>query len=187
MLNRNKTYLKKETFCIDSILEIRLNAETWKRITRIAKIKKKSYSWVVRYAVFRLINRKNPVKYIQGWTSVDRHRKFKELNEIIKNGAKRDESTSKMHRHKLCLYGDDELFIRLSAAMLHCTMTHLVRLAMEWNLSELERRTFGKSGRFHRSSFFWLGIKLFQAVELHSLNTSERPLKLIRFDGTDYW
>jgi len=188
MLNRNKTYLKKETECIESILEIRLNEKTWNEITKVAKVKKKSYSWIVRYTVFRLINRKDPVKYIQGWDSNIRQIKFFKLNEKIKkDNLAISETCSEMHRHKLCLYGEDELLIRLCAAMLNCSMTHLVRLALEWYLSELGRVMPGKPGQFHQSAFYWLGIKLFKAVDLHSFNVSDKQLKLIRYEMSDYW
>ena len=188
MLNRNKKTFKKEIVAIDSILEIRLHDETWGKIVRIANIKHKSFSWVVRYAVFRLIKRKDHVKYIQGWESEDRHEKFRNLSELAR--VKRVPTTGShgsMHRHKLCLYGEDELLIRLCAARLSCTMSHLVRLALEWNLDNLGKSICNKLGRFHHLSFFWLGIKLFRDVEIHNHGLSYKLVRLIHYEQTDYW
>jgi len=179
MVNRNKRFYKKERVRIDNILEIRLDCKTWERISQIAVFKGKSFSWVVRFAVFRFIKRKDVVTFIRTPT---RWAKYQSLSDL----AKKQASARAIHRHKLCLYGNDEFLIRMTAAMLCCTMTHLVRLSLEWNLGELERSAV-LPGRFHRLVWYWMGIKLFRDVKLPIMSHTDKHLALIRFDEDDYW
>jgi len=184
MLNRSKSYTRAG-IDIDCILEVRLNHETWEKVVRIAEMKKKSYSWIVRYCVFRLIKRADAKAYILNWKSGKRRIELKLLEERVKKGC-----GDNLHRHKLCLYGNDELLIRMTAGLLHYSMSHLVRLALEWNLDELERISNAKSGRFHRLAFYSLGIKLYEDVKGINFPTQDTPdlqYRLIRFHQTDYW
>jgi len=180
MLNRNEFY-HKNGLEINNILEIRINHDAWAKIVRIASSKKKSYSWVVRYCVFRMIKRKNK---IQGWNLENRRNKFEALSKEVK----KHRSDKDLHRHKLCLYGSDELLIRMTAGYLSCTMSHLVRLALLWNLDELERMSARRNScRFHRLSFYWLGIKLYEDVELPTLSIPDQYFQLIGFNELSYW
>jgi len=184
MLNRNKSYTKVG-IDIDCILEIRLNHEMWEKIVRVAEMKKKSYSWIVRYCVFRLIKRADAKAYILNWKSSKRRVNFEILEERVKKHC-----GDNLHRHKLCLYGDDEFLIRMTAGLMHYSMSHLVRLALEWNLDEIERISNAKPGRFHRLAFYWLGIKLYEdvkGVNFPTRGTVDLQYRLIRFNEADYW
>jgi len=68
-----------------------------------------------------------------------------------------------------------------------CTMSYLVRLALEWNLDELERLSSGKFSRCHVAAFYWLGIKLYGGVELPTCSPQEKQLRLDRFREDEYW
>ncbi|MES0491130.1 MAG: hypothetical protein ABUK01_14115 [Leptospirales bacterium] len=141
MINNNTPY-EQLPIQPDNILEVRLKSEIWKRIVRIALHKDKTYSWVVRYCLFRLIKRTDARKNIGYCQRFWEKPKFKKLQAL----AKEHLGVEEMHRHKLCLYGEDEFFIRMTAGLMYCTMTHLVRLALESNLDKLEMICFGKSG-----------------------------------------
>ncbi len=172
-----------------SILEIRLCSDTWEKIEKVAWARMRSRSWVVRYALFRLIKRKgfsyslgNPNRFSGG------RNPFYEINE--KAWARRYQSNLK-HRHRLCLYGEDELFIRLAAVSLGCSITHLVRVALEKYLDTMHvtrRRAFGISGiRATAVFWFWLGIKMFAAVELPIKSTRIKCFHFIPFQKRDYF
>jgi len=191
MLNRNKVHYWKTPY-VDCILEIRLNQDTWAKIVRIAALKRKSYSWIVRYCVFRLINRDMTEDIVKntfpGAKGGKKWKKFGKMSRIAKNhlGSKSGKHES-LHRHKLCLYGDDEFFIRLIAGQFHFSMSHLVRLALEWNLDELERLSNGRPGRFHHLAFYWLGIKLYNGVDFPIITLPHKHLRLNHFHEADYW
>ncbi|MES0489359.1 MAG: hypothetical protein ABUK01_05160 [Leptospirales bacterium] len=187
MINKSYGSYHKLGVYVDRILEIRLSPETWEKVKKIADAKKCSYSWVVRYCVFRLIKRKNPFMYITNHVLKQGKRKKWLKYQTMNERAKQQVGIDHLHRHKLCLYGTDELFIRITANMMYCTMSHLVRLALEWHLGELERLSSGKPGKFHRLAFYWLGIKLFRGVVLPTLLPENVRLLLDRFQETEYW
>ena len=93
-----------------------------------------------------------------------------------------------MHRFKLCLYGNDELFIRNTAAKLGCTISHLVRMALEWYLTEL----INDKGKFENAAFvchfYWNGIKRYFDVDL-PIKFKKRTwnIQFSAYSEHDYW
>jgi len=181
MYNRNKRYWNIPVHP-DNILEIRLNQEVWAKVVKVATMKQTTYSWVVRYCVFRLIQRKDPRRNMGNCISYSNSPKFDKLDSITRQHPK----TANLHRHKLCLYEEDEFFIRMSAALMNCTMSHLVRLCLQWNLDELERMSTVKSN-FHALAFYWLGIKLYEGVVLPTYRPEDKDFRLIRLKESEYW
>jgi len=172
---------------IDNILEIRLCKKTWDKIEVVSKRSGKSFSWVVRYALFRLIKRKSLQTRLNKGAFGD---KFRSLDKVAR-GKKR--VSKEQHRHKLCLYGSDEYFIRATSAFLNVSMTHLVRIALEWHLdtllerfTRLPRRGNAKK-RFFRLAWYWLGIKRYNDVELPIQLTQKFSVTLIRYPSYEYW
>jgi len=187
MVNRNTNIMYKLGIIPDHFLEIRLSPEIWEKVVRIAAIKKRSYSWVVRYCVFRLIKRKEPFLFITNHIlEPGRHSKWKKFR-VADERARQQAGAEIFHRHKLCLYGSDEMFIRMTAGFMCCTMSHLVRLSLEWNLDELERLSSDSGSRFHRLAFYWLGIKLYAGVELPTCLPEHKNFRLRRFREDQYW
>jgi len=182
MYNRNKRYWKIPVQP-DNILEIRLKPEVWAKVVRVAKMKRTTFSWVVRYCVFRMIKRKDPRRSIGNCISYSNSLKFDILDRLVRETS----NVGTLHRHKLCLYEEDEFFIRMSAGLMHCTMTHLVRLALEWYLDDLERQTTNWPSRFHEFAFYWLGIKLYQGVVLPTYHPENKDFCLERIPWTAYW
>lgn len=153
----------------DYILEVRVSYELWEKVQGLAKRNRTTYSWVVRYCLFRLIRKKGISRVTKG----------------IEQKVKRQTRAPRLHRHMLCLYGVDEMFIRMTAAHLNCTMSHLVRLALEWRLPKLMQDENANDSPFHRLSFYWLGIKLYRQ---RALVVCQQPLlQFSRFTEREYW
>ncbi len=170
-----------------NILEIRISAEIWQRIAKVAESKRKSYSWVVRYCIFRLI-RHHSRSYITGnivWRGKRYHRWV--FCDLMNERALRQKQAAILHRHRLCLYGEDELYIRMTAGVLKITMTHLARLALEWHLSSLERGIGSSFSRFRERAFYWLGIKLFRDVEFPTRSSDYLHIRFRRMPDHEYW
>ena len=178
---------------IESILEIRLCQDTWRMVKQISMRRGKSYSWVVRYALFRLIKRKNPAQYIKykgdphSPLAFENMVQFDKLNEAV---LQRRHGSSTKHRHRLCLYGEDEMFIRLCAARLRCTMTHLVRFALEKYIIALDGVIFNplrKQSRYQKGAWHWLGIKIHDGVEFPTISISKIHFNFQRYHKLEYW
>ena len=116
--------------------------------------------------------------------------KIAKLNELVR--GQRVNSQNK-HRHRLCLYGQDELFIRIAAAKLGCTMSHLVRLALGLYLDDLVSKfpRFGAfrglRGSFSRALWRCLGIKIYHGVRFHTMPPRQQHLEFIPYQKSDYW
>jgi len=186
---KNKSVYKKLKIPVDNILEIRLPYLTWNKIKWVAANKNRSYSWVVRYSVFRMIKRSGQILSGDDFL-LRRSKKIAKLNELVR-GERVD--SQKKHRHRLCLYGQDELFIRMSSAKLGCTMTHLVRLALALYLDELVSKFpfFGCSkdlhGRFSGPAWRCLGIKVFRGVKFPTLRPEQQHFEFTYYKSSDYW
>ncbi len=192
-MNQYSDY-KYLAFPVNHVLEIRLCQDSWLQIKKAALRWNKSYSWVVRYTLFRLIRRYEPGRLIvyagnpRDDINLQNQYNMSTLNQIA---WERRSGASEKHRHRLCLYGEDELFVRLVAARLGCTMTHLVRLALEKYLGSLllgtNRFMSGCKGFVLASMLYWLGIKLFEDVEFHSHKQFNRVYSFTRYKPFDYF
>jgi len=186
---KNKSVYRKLKIPVDNILEIRLPYLTWNKIKWVAACKNRSYSWVVRYAIFRMIKRNMQVPSGDEILGT-RSKKISRLNELVL-GERVD--SKKKHRHRLCLYGQDELFIRMSAAKLGCTMTHLVRLALALYLDELVskfppfRPSKDRRGRFSGPAWKCLGIKVFHGVKFPTMGPRLQHFEFTYYKSADYW
>jgi len=169
---------------VDCVLEIRLCEDTWEKIKRVATARESSFSWVVRYAIFRMIKRKSLHPNVSSvYESNDNFGSENKYNDRVN---KRRHGSAEKHRHRLCLYGEDELFIRLSAARLGCTMTHMVRLALEKYLDSLVAAGVSFS-RFRRAAWYWLGIKVHYGVEFPTIEISKVSFHFFRYQKIEYW
>lgn len=185
MINRSVYF--NNGVSIDNVLEIRLCKKTWEKITVVSEGSGKSFSWVVRYVLFRLIKRKSLQTRLNKGAFGD---KFRSLDEIARGKKK---MSKEQHRHKLCLYGSDEHFIRITSACLNVSMTHLVRIALEWHLdtllerfTRLPRRGVSKKC-FFCLAWYWLGIKRYSDVEFPIKSTQNFTVTLNRYPLYEYW
>ncbi len=184
----------KQAVLVDAVLEIRICSDVWNQVRQVALLRGKTYSWVVRYTVFRLFKRQCPQRYI-GYLGNPRfqifHRTVPHFAKINSEAWERRSMNSDKHRHRLCLYGEDELFIRVVAANLRCSITHLVRVAL---LKYLSSMLYLKGGvrnlraRLMQEAFlFWLGIKMHAGVEFPTRATEKRHFNFKRFHRADYY
>ncbi|MES0490681.1 MAG: hypothetical protein ABUK01_11845 [Leptospirales bacterium] len=114
-------------------VEIRLQREIWNRLRMVTQKRDTGYCDVVREALFRLIKRKNPEVYVNN-KPVKSSSVTRERDPYEKTHAKASEN---MHRFKLCLFGEDKLQLKLVALKMRCSMSYLVRIALEKELAEL--------------------------------------------------
>ena len=169
------------------VLEIRLCQDTWRKISELAKLREESYSRIVRYALFRLISRPNLRRRI-GEDSNNK-RAYANYEMLETRAYKRRENYRIKHRHRLCLYGEDEILVRLTAAQLRCTMTHLVRLALEYRLDEMlwqEMDKWTKKGH-QAAAWHYLGQKCYKDVKFHNYIRTHRLFWFVPYKPADYW
>ncbi len=95
-----------------------------------------------------------------------------------------------MHRHMMCLYGEDEKIIRLAAMELGLTITAFVRLAIELYLVTLAMEKH--SWHFvTNAELTWEGIRFTESIEIFAVNARARPfyrnLSCAYFAIESYW
>ncbi len=154
---------------ISCIFEIQLARKYWQRISTLAEKHSISYSWIVRLCLFKLLQRPN-----------DRlqHMTIMLKEKFIDHG--RD------HRHMLCLYGEDERYVRFKAATLGMTISKLVRCSLELYLDQVEAEL--ESG----VDVVLAGTKLFAAIEQVLIRNLDmeihiRKNKYVPFSRSQYW
>ena len=149
----------------------------WNRIRLIAALRRRTYSTITRYCVLRLAR-----KCSLQWTP-----RLKAANATVRKNLVPARS---MHRHMLCLYGEDEKLIRVAAMDLGITVTAFVRLALELYLESLAMEK--RSHRFVTDeALTWEGIRLIEEIQIFAENTSlwplQRSLNCFRFAFEGYW
>jgi len=114
-------------------VEVRLQQEIWNRLKLVTQRRDTGYCDVVREALFRLIKRKNPEVYVN-----NKHVKSNSAEQGRDPYEKTHARSSKnMHRFKLCLFEEDKVQLKLVAIRMQCSMSYLVRIALEKELAEL--------------------------------------------------
>ena len=192
-------FLEERGTPIANLWEVRLSPELWNRVKKIAKYENVSYSWIVRYCVFRLARRKCI-------------RMFPAMENLSRKIRKTQPQSDKCHRHMLCLYGTDEQLLQLRAMQLRISVSLLIRLGLEWFLPKFEKgieydiriRTGqigytggaakaikkGKGTYIWSADFFWRGIKLNAKIRFNLGNLYNLPEKIIvefaRFKYSDW-
>ena len=103
---------------ITHVWEVILDAETWQSVVHAARLTNTTYSWVVRYCVFSLLDE----------TSLFETQEFRSVPPCSRKSG---------HRHHLCLYGDDEKHLKLVAVQLNVPVSKIIRLALSIFLARL--------------------------------------------------
>lgn len=175
--HRQPQFLLKKGVQIASLLEIRLAPRHWNRIRIAAWQRGTTYSTVTRFCVFRLAR-----KCALQWTPRLR---------VAKSGVEQGITVAQgLHRHLLCLYGDDEKLIRLAAMDLGVTLTMFVRLAIEMFLDALAMEK--RSRRFvTRHRLKWEAIRFLEEIQISADNAGGFPhlrtLNCLRYAFESYW
>jgi hypothetical protein len=114
---------------ISNLWEVQLDDHIWAQLKRCAYGRNCSFSWITRYCVFRIVRRK--------------HLKLSTAMEKLSSDVKLKYRTApRAHRHILCLYGEDEKLLRITAMELNMTVSHLIRFALYKYLPMVEKRDF---------------------------------------------
>ncbi len=170
-------FLEDKSVHITSLLEVRLAPIHWNRIKLCAWRRGRTYSTITRYCVLTLAR-----KCALQWTP-----KLRTASTSVRVGL---DMAQNMHRHMMCLYGEDEKLIRLAAMDLGITLTAFVRLAIELYLPFLamekrSRRTINDA------DLTWEGIRFIESMQIFGVNGGPWPvardLSCHRFDIDSYW
>jgi hypothetical protein len=73
------------------------------------------------------------------------------------------------HRHIMCLYGEDEKLLRITAMELNMTVSHLIRLALYKYLPIVEKRTF------HWRFIYYYGTRITRYLDISRANQVKFP------------
>jgi len=170
-------FLEDKPVQISHLLEVRLAPLHWNRIKLCAWRRRRTYSTITRYCVLKLA-RKCGLR----WTP-----KMQAATESVREGLNIAED---MHRHMMCLYGEDEKLIRLAAIDLGMTMTAFIRLAIELYLPALAMEKRSRCP-ITDADLTWEGIRFTESVQIFAINGGPWPiardLSCHRFDTDSYW
>jgi hypothetical protein len=118
---RQPRFLAGKPVQIANVLDVHLSAEQWRTIVHLARKRRQTFSMMTRFCVLRLANKCHLV-----WT-----KKLERAHQEAKVRISRAPTSGPIHRHQMCLYGDDEKLIRVAAMDLGITMSAFIRLALE--------------------------------------------------------
>lgn len=170
-------FLEDKAVQISNLLEVRLAPYQWNRIKLCAWRRRRTYSTITRYCVLRLAR-----KCSLRWTM-----KLQTATESVREGLN---IAQDMHRHMMCLYGDDEKLIRLAAMDLGLTMAAFIRLAIELYLPALAMEK--RSNRvITDTDLTWEGIRFTETVQIFAVNGGPWPfardMSCHRYAADSYW
>ncbi len=158
---KQPAFLANKPAKISNLWEVQLSRKLWQSLRGRAKLRRSSYSTITRYCVFRLVEQQN-LRTLPLYTSV--------LNQIREEMRE----TPTKHRHMVCLYGDDEVLIRIAAMRLGTTVSALIRLALWLYLPRIAmEKHSGKAISDH--TLFWRGIKRWAQIRCNAINTLGIP------------
>jgi hypothetical protein len=170
-------FLENKPVEITRLLEVRLAPIHWNRIKLASWQRRRTYSTITRYCTLRLAR-----KCSLRWTP-----KLRQVAVGVRQGLA---IAKDMHRHMMCLYGEDEKLIRLAAMELGLTITAFVRLAIELYLSTLVMEKHNQR-LITNAELTWEGIRIIENVEIFAVNSGTRPfyrnLSCTYFDIAGYW
>jgi hypothetical protein len=158
---KQPAFLANKPAKINNLWEVHLSRKLWQSLAGLAKLRKCSYSTITRYCVFRLVEQQN-LRTLPLYKSV--------LNQIREEMRE----TPTKHRHMVCLYGDDEVLIRIAAMRLGITVSALIRLALWLYLPRIAMEKHS-SKSVSDYAFFWRGIKRWAHIRCNAINTLGIP------------
>lgn len=170
-------FLTNKPIQITNILEVRLPPQQWSRIKTAAHLRRRTYSTITRYCTLRLARR---ARFC--WSN-----RLHNASASVREGLS---AATNLHRHLMCLYGDDEKLVRLSALDLGLTMTAFVRLAIELYLDSLAMVKHSKR-QISNTTLTWLGIRFIESMQIFAINGGpwpfSRDISCQRFAIESYW
>ena len=158
---KQPAFLANKPAKISNLWEVQLSRKLWQSLAGMAKLRRTSYSTITRYCVFRLVEQQN-LRTLPLYTSV--------LNQIREEMRE----TPTKHRHMVCLYGDDEVLIRIAAMRLGITVSALIRLALWLYLPRIAMEKHSPKS-VGDDTLFWRGIKRWAQIRCNAFNTLGIP------------
>lgn len=171
---------------ITGIVEVWLPCEIWQRMSVLRKKKPQlTFSWITRFVLFHMIRKKNFFK----------NENFPKLVEHDQNNI--DLSLTSNHRHKLCLYGDDETFLKYLSLFLRVPMSALIRIALRSFLHLLDTsKTIESQKRIQHDLISWdmivkNGTKIVKNMIFFGTQLNPWPntvgAQILKFKPTEFW
>ncbi|AFM11927.1 hypothetical protein [Turneriella parva] len=175
--SKQPAFLTNKPAKISNLWEVHLSQKLWQSLASLAKLRRCSYSTITRYCVFRLAEQQN-LRCLALYTNV--------LNQI------RDDmrQTPTKHRHVVCLYGEDEVLIRMAAMRLGITVSAFIRLALWLYLPRIamEKHSLRSVSDY---ALFWRGIKRWAQIRCSAMNTlgipTLRTYTFSNFKPQEWW
>ncbi len=158
---KQPAFLEHRPAKIANLWELKLSKRLWQEISIQAKARRCSYSTITRYCVFRLAEQQN----------LRRNALFDSVLNEVRQEMRSDGAR---HRHMVCLYGDDEVLIRIAAMRMGVTVSALMRLALWLYLPRIAMEKQSYKCVSDRA-LFWLGIKRWAQISCNALNTFAIP------------
>lgn len=103
---------------VDNVWEVRVPNEIWSKVVRAAELENKTFSWIVRWCVFTALQAKNRKSFLAAVT------------EFRNRGNVNASNTETHHRCQLCLYGQDQTWLKLTSIELETSVTCLILSAL---------------------------------------------------------
>jgi len=135
---RQPRFLLGKGVQITNLIEVHLPAEQWRAIVKLARARGWTFSMMTRFCVLRLASKTASKTGIE-WTP-----RLREVHDKAKLRISIARAEGQVHRHMLCLYGDDEKLIRVAAMDLGITMSAFIRLALQLYLHLLAMEKHSK-------------------------------------------
>jgi hypothetical protein len=159
---RQPAFLNDKPTPITEIWEVRLPLSLWQKIQRIATVRRKTFSTITRFCVFQLAER----------AALRWHKQMVELHQQ----DSREIRESEIHRHMVCLYGEDAKLLRLAALELGISVSAFIRLALRIYLRYLAMDL--RSGRAVSDALlFWKAIKRWFKIPTSATNHLSLPAR----------
>lgn len=159
---RQPTFLKDKPTPICDLWEVQLTPKMWRFIQQLARKRRTTYSSISRFCLFRLAEPQTL-------------RLFPLLRKIAAENKKTVSCSPQLHRHIICLYGEDVKLLKLAAMQLNLTVSAFIRLALWLYLPRLLSQPNSKY-HIRTEVFLALSIKRWMSVQIGSLNILRNPV-----------
>ena len=158
---KQPAFLANKPAKISNVWEVHLSQKLWQSLAILAKLRRCSFSTITRYCVFRIVEQQN-LRTMPLYSSV--------LTQVCEEMRE----TPNEHRHMLCLYGEDEVALRIAAMRLGITVSALIRLALWLYLPRIAMEKHS-SRSVADIVLFWRGIKRWAQIRCNATNTLGIP------------
>lgn len=171
---RQPAFLSNRPTPITDVWEVQLSPRLWNHLAILARTRACTYSTISRFCIFRL-------------AEPEQLRDFRLFQRVIPEIRQDTALNKKVHRHMLCLYGEDVKLLRLAAMRLNLTVSAFIRLALWLYLPRLAMEKH--SSRFvSEEKLFLFGTKRWMLVPYAALNLERNPaLRRFAFASFPPW